>query len=96
MMGLGMVSFRGVVVFFRGYGGDGGGRDGGGAAAGERDQGEEGRETAGLAHEAGREVHEGRFTLIRFFSPALQSNLHPNVQLEEDVPIWLQLLSRFK
>lgn len=42
----------------RGYGGDGGGRDGGGAAAGERDQGEEGRETAGLAHEAGREVHE--------------------------------------
>uniref|UniRef100_A0A0D3FI84 uroporphyrinogen decarboxylase n=1 Tax=Oryza barthii TaxID=65489 RepID=A0A0D3FI84_9ORYZ len=53
-----MVSFRGVVVFFRGYGGDGGGRDGGGAAAGERDQGEEGRETAGLAHEAGRESYQ--------------------------------------
>ncbi len=30
-------------------------------------EGEEGRETAGLAYEAGREVHEGRFTLILLF-----------------------------
>lgn len=42
----------------RGGGGGGLGQDGGGAAAGERNQGEEGREAARLAHEAGWEVHE--------------------------------------
>lgn len=42
----------------RGCCGGSSGRDGGGAAAGECDQGEEGGETAGLAHEAGWEVHE--------------------------------------
>jgi len=42
----------------RGGSGGGLGRDGGGAAVGQRYQGEEGREAARLAHEAGREVHE--------------------------------------
>jgi hypothetical protein len=47
-------------------GGDGGidSQDRGGAAAGERNQREEGGAAASLAYETGREVHEGRSTLL--------------------------------